>query len=94
MSPTHPTARTYWWNGLALLAFLALTIGAAYVDLGPFNTVVAILISAAKAALILLFFMHVRYSKPTMWVFAAAGFFWLGIMLVLALSDYLTRGWR
>jgi cytochrome c oxidase subunit 4 len=92
---THvPTARTYLINGAALLGFLALTIAAAYVNLGPLNTMVAMAISLAKGALILLFFMHLRYAKTLMWVFASAGFFWLGIMLVLALSDYMTRGWR
>lgn len=88
----HPTARTYWLNGIALLGFLALTIAAAYVNLGPLNTVVAMCISIAKGALIILFFMHLRYSRPILWIFAGAGFFWLGIMFVLALSDYLTRG--
>ncbi len=86
--------RIYFINGLALLAFLALTIGAAYINLGPLNTIVAMSISAAKAALIILFFMHMRYGKPLMWLFVGAGFFWLGIMLVLAMSDYLSRGWR
>ena len=94
MKTNGPTTRTYLINGAALLGFLALTIAAAYVNLGPFNTVVAMAISLAKGALILLFFMHLRYAKPLMWVFASAGFFWLGIMFVLALSDYLTRGWR
>jgi cytochrome c oxidase subunit 4 len=89
-----PSARTYLLNGIALLAFLALTIAAAYINLGPLNTSVSMLISLAKAALIVLFFMHLRYSKPVMWVFVGAGFFWLGIMLVLAMSDYMTRGWR
>ncbi len=88
-----PSARAYWFNGLALLAFLALTIGAAYVDLGPLNTPVAMLISLAKGALIVLFFMHLRYSRALVCLFAAAGFFWLGIMFVLAMSDYLTRSW-
>ena len=86
-------ARTYLITGFALLAFLGLTIAAAYVNLGPFNTVVAMSIALAKAVLILLFFMHLRDSKPIIWVFAGAGFFWLGIMFALALSDYLTRGW-
>jgi cytochrome c oxidase subunit 4 len=90
----YPAARTYWINGIALLGLLALTIAAAYLNLGPFNTVTALLIAIIKAALIALFFMHLRYSKPLMWIFAGAGVFWLGIMLVLALSDYLTRGWR
>lgn len=94
MNSNVPTARTYIFNGIALLVFLALTIAAAYVNLGPLNTAVAMAISLVKAALILLFFMHVRYSKPLMWVFVGAGFFWLGIMFVLAMSDYMTRGWR
>jgi cytochrome c oxidase subunit 4 len=89
-----PSVRTYLINGIALLAFLALTICAAYVKLGPLNTVVAMSISAAKGALIILFFMHMRYAKPVLWLFVGAGFFWLGIMLVLAMSDYLSRGWR
>ncbi len=88
----QPSARTYLFNGVALLGFLALTIAAAGVNLGPFNTVVAMLIAVAKGILIALFFMHLRYSKPLLWLFAGAGLFWLGIMFALALSDYLTRG--
>ena len=94
MNPPVSTARTYIFNGAALLVFLALTICSAYLNLGPFNTIVAMAISVMKGALILLFFMHMRYGKPVLWIFAGAGFFWLGIMLILALSDYLTRGWR
>lgn len=89
-----PSPRTYFINAAALLGLLALTISAAYLSLGPFNSIVAMLISLAKAGLIALFFMHLRYSKPLIWIFAGAGVFWLGIMLVLALGDYLTRGWR
>jgi cytochrome c oxidase subunit 4 len=89
-----PSARTYLICGVALLAFLALTIAAAYINLGPLNTIVAMSISVAKATLIILFFMHMRYNKPIMWLFVGAGFFWLGIMLVLAMSDYMSRGWR
>lgn len=89
-----PSSRVYLFNGAALLALLALTIAAAYVNLGPFNTIAAMSIALAKALLIVLFFMHLRYGKPILWIFAGAGFFWLGIMLALALSDYLTRGWQ
>jgi len=89
-----PGSRSYLLNGLALLILLGLTIGAAHINLGPLNTVVSLSISGAKAALIILFFMNIRYSKPLMWLCAAAGFFWLAIMIVLAMSDYLTRGWR
>ena len=88
------SARTYLFTGGALLGFLALTIAAAYINLGPLNTTVALAISLMKGALIVLFFMHLRYAKPLLWVFVGAGFFWLGIMFVLAMSDYMTRGWR
>jgi cytochrome c oxidase subunit 4 len=94
MSSRAPTSLVYLLNGAALLALLALTIGAAYFNLGPFNTIVAMTISVAKATLILLFFMQLRYSRPSVWIFAAAGFFWLLIMMALALSDYVTRGWH
>lgn len=90
----RPTGLTYFANGAVLLALLGLTIAMAYVNLGPFNTIVAMSISAAKAALILLFFMQLRYARPALWVFAGAGFFWLAIMIAMALSDYLTRGWQ
>ena len=77
---------------VTLLGLLLLTVGVAYVNLGPLNIVFAILISIAKATLIVLFFMHVRRSSPLIRLFACAGFFWFGILIVLALSDYLTRG--
>jgi cytochrome c oxidase subunit 4 len=83
--------KSYAQVAAALFGLLVLTVGAAYVNLGPFNTVVAMLISLSKAALIVLFFMHVRRADPLIRLFVAAGFFWLGIMLTLALSDFLTR---
>ncbi|MEA3212562.1 MAG: cytochrome c oxidase subunit [Chthoniobacter sp.] len=76
----------------ALITLLLLTVGAAYLNLGPLNTVVAMLISLAKASLIILFFMHAREAKPLLRVFVCAGFFWLGLLIALALGDYLTRG--
>jgi cytochrome c oxidase subunit 4 len=87
-------SKIYLRTTAALLGLLALTIGAAYIDLGPLNTVVAMTISLAKGLLIILFFMHVRSSNRLIWIAAATGFFWLGIMLVLAMSDYMTRGWE
>ena len=77
----------------ALLALLLLTIGAAYLDLGRFNFALAMAIATAKAVLILLYFMHVRYSSKLTWAFSSAAFLWLGILLVLSLNDYFTRGW-
>ena len=78
----------------ALLGLLALTVGAAYVNLGPFNTIVAMSISSAKAALIVVMFMEIRGRGPVIWVALATGFFFLGIMFALAMSDFLTRGWK
>ena len=75
----------------ALLGLLLLTVGISYIDLGALNTVVAMLISLAKGALILLFFMHLRHGSGLVRITAMAGFFWLGILFVLALSDFLTR---
>jgi cytochrome c oxidase subunit 4 len=83
--------RFYLVIAVALLVLLAVTVGMSFVDLGPFNTIVAMLISVSKAVLILLFFMHLRHGGPLLRLFAGVGFFWLGIMLTLALSDYLTR---
>lgn len=90
----EPATRTYVFSSVALLALLGLTIAAAGLSLGPFNTAAAMLISLTKALIIILFFMHMRYSRRILWIFAAAGFFWLGLLLALALIDYLTRGWH
>jgi cytochrome c oxidase subunit 4 len=87
-------ARTYILTGIALIGLLALTIASSYLNLGMLNPIITSSISVASTALIILFYMNIRQSKPLLWVFAGAGFFWLGIMFVLALSDFLTRGWR
>lgn len=84
-------SRTYLWTALTLLVLLALTVGAAYLNLGPFNLPVALAIAAAKAWLILSIFMNTRRSNQLIRVTAATGFFWLLIFFVLALSDFLTR---
>ncbi len=76
-----------------LLALLGLTVGAAYVDLGRWNLPVALAIAATKAVLILLFFMHLRFSTRLTSVFAGAALLWLTILLALTLNDFLTRGW-
>jgi cytochrome c oxidase subunit 4 len=85
--------KSYWTVYIVLLALLAVTCGAAFVDLGPFNFPVSIGIAVAKAVLIVLIFMHVRYEEPLVWVFACAAFLWLAILIALSLDDYFTRGW-
>ena len=74
-----------------LLALLLLTVAAAYLHFGPLNTAVAMLISVAKASLIVLFFMHMRRADPLLRLFVFAGFFWLGLLLTLTLADFLSR---
>ncbi len=85
--------RVYYKIFAALLALTLLTVGAAFLDLGRLNTVIALTIAVGKATLVLLFFMHVRYSSHVIWVAVGAGAFWIGMLLVLTMSDYLTRGW-
>ena len=77
---------------VALLIGLLLNIGLAFLDVGRFHAVFTLAIAVAQAALVILFFMHVRYGNRLLWLFAAAGFFWLAIMIVLAMSDYISRG--
>jgi len=78
----------------SLLLLTLGTAGVAYVDLGgELNTIVALTIAFVKALLVMLFFMHLRYSSRLTWVFAGAGFFWLLILLTLTLADPFTRNW-
>lgn len=83
----------YALTGASLLALLGLTVGVAYVDLGWLNTPVAMMISAAKAAIIILFFMHVRGASGLVKQLAVAGFFWLAMLFALSFSDFAARGW-
>lgn len=78
---------------LALVVGTVLTYLVALVDLGVLNNVVMLLIACTKASLVILFFMHVRWSTRLTWVVAASGFFWLLILFGLTMQDYLTRGW-
>ena len=79
---------------LSLLLGTGLTVVAAFVDFPwKFNTVVALTIATAKATLVVLYFMHVRYSMRLVWVIVASALFWMAILFALTFSDYLTRGW-
>jgi cytochrome c oxidase subunit IV len=77
----------------ALMCLTVITASVAFVDLGPLNTVVALVIATLKALLVVLFFMHVKYTseKLTATVIIAA-IFWLALLLFLSLADYSTRG--
>ena len=76
---------------LALLSLLAMTVALAYVPLGAGNAVVALSIGTMKAGLVAAIFMELRNRNGLTLVFAAAGLFWLGILLWLGLMDFMTR---
>ena len=77
----------------ALMVGTALTVLVAFYDLGPLNNVLMLGIAITKALLVVLFFMHVRWSTRLTWLVVASGFFWLLILFGLTMNDYLTRGW-
>jgi len=85
--------KVYFAVFVALLVLTAITTAVAFVDLGPWNTVVALGIAFLKATLVALFFMHVKYSPRLTQIVVAGGIFWLAILIVLTLSDFVTRGW-
>jgi cytochrome c oxidase subunit 4 len=76
-----------------LLLLTLVTVDVAFFNFGLMNIYIALAIATTKATLVILYFMHVRYAPPLTWVFAAAGFIWLIILLAFTLSDFLTRGW-
>jgi cytochrome c oxidase subunit 4 len=86
--------RTYYVIYVVLLICTYLTWQVAYFDLGPWNTVAALAIAVFKATIVVLFFMHVFYSTRLTWAVVVGSIFWLGILLALTFSDYLTRAWR
>ncbi len=77
---------------IILLLLLLLNWGLAQFNLGTFNVVAVLAIAFVQMTLSILYFMHVRYNPRLVWIFVAAGFIWLCIMIDLTLSDYLTRG--
>jgi cytochrome c oxidase subunit 4 len=93
MTSAHAiTLKTYGAIFAALLVLTALTTGVAFLDLGSyFNTVIALTIACAKATLVVLYFMHLRYSRPLTWVMAGAGLFCFLILMTFTMGDVLTR---
>ena len=92
----HVTSRTFSVAlGIGLLVLTAITVKVAFINLGPWNPVVALLIATIKATLVVLFFMHVKgASEKLTAAVVVSGFFFLGILLALSLADYMTRSWR
>ena len=79
---------------LALMVGTTVTVLAAFQDFpGPLNVIIAMTIAVVKATLVVLYFMHVRYSARLIWVIVASALFWMGILFALTFSDYWTRAW-
>lgn len=78
---------------VALLVLTALTVWSAHQPLGAWHTPVALIIAGVKALMVMLYFMHLRWSARLIWIFAGAGFLFLLILLGFTLSDFVTREW-
>jgi cytochrome c oxidase subunit 4 len=78
---------------ISLLIGTAITVAAAYVDLGVFNPVVALAIACTKAVIVILFFMHVKYQSKLIKMTVSAGFFTFLILITMTLSDYISSAW-
>ena len=93
MSQLVVPLKTYLFVFACLIGLTLLTTGVAFIDLGPFNTVVALVIAFSKMLLVVLFFMHLRHSSGLVKVVLLAGFFWLALLIALTTVDYRTRSW-
>jgi len=86
-------SKIYYVIWAALMLGTAITVFAATVELGVFNIVVALVIATIKGTLVVLFFMHLRYSTKLTMVTVIASIFWLFILFSLTMTDYITRAW-
>jgi cytochrome c oxidase subunit 4 len=93
MSDVHLSLKSYIGIYVLLLLGLAVTVGVAFIPLGAANVFAALGIAAAKAALVVIFFMHIGTSPRLNRIVVGAGLVWLSILLVVIMSDYLTRDW-
>ena len=85
--------KIYYAIFIALTVLTVVTWSAAKIDLGRMNAVVALTIAVIKATLVVLYFMHVRYSPRLIGLIIAAALFWMAILFALTISDYSTRAW-
>jgi cytochrome c oxidase subunit 4 len=88
----HLTPPSVYYRVFAgLIALTLLTVAVSFLELGAWHTTVGVLIGVVKASLVALFFMHLLHSPKSSWLAALAGLFWFGIMMVLTLTDYISR---
>jgi len=86
-----PSLSLYAWVLAGLLVLLLLTAGAHYLFAGKVSLIIAMLIAIAKAAMVVCVFMHLKYESAVVRIFAAAGVFWLALMVLFTVADVLTR---
>lgn len=96
--PTHHedhivTPGVYLIIGTCLLILTAATAAISYVDLGVFNAVVALAIACLKGSLVVLFFMHIKYSSKLTKLTVSAGVFTFLVLITMTMSDYISRAW-
>ena len=77
----------------ALLVFTGLTVGASFIEMGVFNPIAAIAIACIKAVIVVLFFMHVKYTTKLTKLTVASGFFTFLVLIFMTLIDYFSRAW-
>ena len=94
MSGHISPVRTYVLIFTMLMVFTAITVAVAFTNLGPFNFPAAISIAIVKATLVILFFMHVKYSSQLTKLIIGSGLFFLLVLFSLTMTDYLSRGWQ
>jgi cytochrome c oxidase subunit IV len=85
--------KLYFMVFLALVVLTAITTGVAFIDLGPFNTVVALVIAVMKGTMVVLFFMHLKYQTGMTRVVILAALLWLAVLIGITMSDVFTRHW-
>jgi cytochrome c oxidase subunit IV len=93
MSQLIVPQKTYLFVFFGLIGLTALTTGVAYVDLGAFNTPVALAIAFCKMSLVIMFFMNVRHTGNLVRIIIVAAFFWFALLIAFTMSDYRTRSW-
>lgn len=93
MSSHILSTRVYFAIFFALMVLTALTIAVAYVNLGAMNNVVALAIACTKATLVILYFMHVRYSDRLIQLSVVVGILFVLILIAFTMIDPLTRTW-
>ena len=93
MSEHVDSIKSYILVFAGLIALTIITTAVAFVDLGAFSVVAALVIATGKMLLVALFFMHLRHSTQLMRLVVLGGLVWLGILLVLTFADYGTRAW-